>query len=718
MKKYLLLIIALMPCVALAKTTISTNTNVLTDSSLIGWWTMDGKDTNWATGIEKDKSGNGNNGQLLNMSTSTSPVQGKIGQALSFNAVSSNINLQNLTNWNLASTSFTISAWIKYRTRANSNRIIDRFTGGTPGAGFVMYLNADGTVAVDYRSTGTSAYMSSSVSIATSTWTHVLWTMQNGNLTGTSTIYINGVQSGGSTIYSGYLIDYNVPLHIGLSAFASNAFDGYIDDVRIYNRALSTSEINNLYNLGKSTTRTNANASTGSSLVGWWTMDGKDTNWTTGIEADKSGNGFTGQLFNFSTSTSPTAGRIGQALIFNNSPYIKTGLNTALGDFTACAFFKTFPGNTGNARIVDKNYVTGFWLGRNGASANSWGGGIEQNLSPYGIYVTLQDGFWHQLCMSRAGTLQTVTGDGGSVVATSTVSSSAIDTTALYMGQSYAGGSVFNGIIDDVRVYNRALSTTEIQQLYNSNKVTTQTNINVLTDSSLIGWWTMDGKDTNWATGMEKDKSGNGNNAQIIGLSTTTGPTAGRLGQAMMFQGSTTMNYLNAGATANMNGLTKYSVSVWVYMTRNHPNGSYCQSSGNSFVQRGASSDVNGYLGIGQIYTTQLLVWDTNDIITGAHTNLYSSVIPSYNVWHHVVGVDDASSTQIWLDGVNVASTTFNGSKPLETGATQGTRSFNIGACFYSTQSVPQFSMYGKIDDVRFYNRALSPTEIQMLYQL
>ena len=59
------------------------NTTSIT-SGLVGYWTMDGTDTNWKTGTMTDRSGMGNTGTLVGMSTSTSPVAGKVGQALKF----------------------------------------------------------------------------------------------------------------------------------------------------------------------------------------------------------------------------------------------------------------------------------------------------------------------------------------------------------------------------------------------------------------------------------------------------------------------------------------------------------------------------------------------------------------------------------------------------------------------------------------------------------
>jgi hypothetical protein len=161
-------------------------------------------------------------------------------------------------------------------------------------------------------------------------------------------------------------------------------------------------------------------------------------------------------------------------------------------------------------RIVDKNYPTGFWLGRNNTTANSWGGGVEEALGPYGIYVTLPDGVWHQICSIRSGTTHTIVGDGGLVSTSNIVSSAAIDTTALEMGAT-GGLGEFGGAIDDVRIYNRALSTQEVALLYALGQVKVAHSDTVAVQNGLVGYWPLDGNTTSWKTDTTQDVSGNGN---------------------------------------------------------------------------------------------------------------------------------------------------------------------------------------------------------------
>ena len=76
---------------------------------LVGHWTFDGK--NVVNGVALDSSGNGNNGNLINIATSTFYSYGKIGQGFNFDGTNDYINLGN--NVSLApSGAITIVGWI------------------------------------------------------------------------------------------------------------------------------------------------------------------------------------------------------------------------------------------------------------------------------------------------------------------------------------------------------------------------------------------------------------------------------------------------------------------------------------------------------------------------------------------------------------------------------------------------------------------------------
>jgi Concanavalin A-like lectin/glucanases superfamily len=120
------------------------------------------------------------------------------------------------------------------------------------------------------------------------------------------------------------------------------------------------------------------------------------------------------------------------------------------------------------------------------------------------------------------------------------------------LGVGQFGDAVWLGKIDDVRVYNRALSATEIKQLYNLGAANVG-HSNAMISNGLVGYWTFDGKDTNWTTGQTRDLSVNGNNGSLAFMSTSSSPTIGKIGQALNFVGSCS-NYITMGNVLHPTG--------------------------------------------------------------------------------------------------------------------------------------------------------------------
>ena len=161
----------------------------------------------------------------------------------------------------------------------------------------------------------------------------------------------------------------------------------------------------------------------------------------------------------------------GGSIVFDgNNDYVITNFTSSLLDFTVCAWFKE--NITSNySRIVDKSYINGFWLGKQFGSNNTWGGGVKQASDPYGVYITLTPNVWHFICISRSNTSLFIYGDGVTNTNSTTVSNTALDSTQLRIGGSdQQVGDYFRGNISYVSIYNRALSTQEIYQNYNTTK--------------------------------------------------------------------------------------------------------------------------------------------------------------------------------------------------------------------------------------------------------
>jgi hypothetical protein len=184
---------------------------------------------------------------------------------------------------------------------------------------------------------------------------------------------------------------------------------------------------------------------------------------------DLSRSGYNGTLVNSPSFSSANGGSI----VFDGSnDYISTTYNGALTDFTACIWYKSDLTNPQAARLVDKSYLNGFWMGKalTGA-ANSWGGGVREGSAPYGRFITLPDAQWHFLVSRRSGTTHTIFGDGITNTVSGTVSSTVLSTDNMRLGAEYnIVQSLFKGNIAQVQMYNRALSAAEILQNYNATK--------------------------------------------------------------------------------------------------------------------------------------------------------------------------------------------------------------------------------------------------------
>ncbi len=73
---------------------------------------------------------------------------------------------------------------------------------------------------------------------------------------------------------------------------------------------------------------------------------------------------------------------------------------------------------------------------------------------------------WHHICSIRSGTTHSIYGDGV-FITSNTVSNGATDNTALGIGGLASGGNSWQGYIDDARMYNRDLSSSDVTELYN-----------------------------------------------------------------------------------------------------------------------------------------------------------------------------------------------------------------------------------------------------------
>ncbi|MBI1975424.1 MAG: LamG domain-containing protein, partial [Candidatus Vogelbacteria bacterium] len=321
-------------------------------------------------------------------------------------------------------------------------------------------------------------------------------------------------------------------------------------------------------------------ASAQSSLVGHWTFDGPDVNWRTGVVSDKAGTNNGQMRGTMSTSTSPVAGVHGQGLKFDGvddsidvSSVAGGTAFTATDNFTLTAWIRPSALPSAGANIVGRNTNSnGNWFLR--TEGNNLRGGV-QDVSGNGAVRTgttvLIIDRWYFATMVYTGSTKTTAlfldavSEGTAVNAS--LSGNLYNTNNVSIGKRDEGaGDLFSpSSLDDVRIYNRALTADEITALYragSSAKLSVTPKSPASAQSSLVGHWTFDGPDVNWRTGVVSDKAGT-NNGQMQGtMSTSTAPVVGVHGQGLAFDGSDDNIKLDANIS-NFSGLARGTVSMW-----------------------------------------------------------------------------------------------------------------------------------------------------------
>ena len=444
-------------------------------NGLVGYWTFDGKDTDWSTRTFNDVSGNNNLGTTTTL-TQSSAVLGKIGQAMNFDGADDYVDagtISSLAGVNKA----TISSWA-YRSSASN--IISLGESPTTNARYrfgYQWYSDDNIYCV--AENGTLAY-NHVAGHAETGWHHIL-VAYDGTLSNNDRcqIYFDGVlqtmTSDGHTLATSLASGGDqYPFEIGRQYADPEAYStGRIDDVRVYNRALSSTEIRQLYNMG-ATTKVNASPVVTSGiglnrgLVGYWTFDGK--NMIQNV-ADSSGQGNTGYLLD-QISTTTVVGKIGQAVLFDDATYVTADDSTSLditGTITMVAWIKPTSSHQGqvitkyNLQSVNMPWDIQVWDDNLIYTAVKTNNGFVEVPSSgaitYGQWlhvVTVYDGTNIILYLNGV--------EDNSLPQTGTIETNDFD---LEIGGASGNGTDFIGSLDDVRIYNRALSATEILQLYN-----------------------------------------------------------------------------------------------------------------------------------------------------------------------------------------------------------------------------------------------------------
>jgi hypothetical protein len=191
-------------------------------------------------GNAQDASGNGKHG-IVNGATLTTDRYGYANNAYSFDGLNDFIALNHAFN---GYTQLTISVWFNITATSPNLQALISSDNSNKLVHMQIQTGASANNAVYYNSTsGALGVMLFAQPIPLlNTWTHMVMTVNNGS----SSLYLDGVLIEKKT--DNYSTMNNTDLlRIGSGYLNQRFFNGLIDDIRIYNRALSFQEVSDLY---------------------------------------------------------------------------------------------------------------------------------------------------------------------------------------------------------------------------------------------------------------------------------------------------------------------------------------------------------------------------------------------------------------------------------------------------------------------------------------
>ncbi len=212
-------------------------------SSTIALWHFDeGSGTTAYDETENDNDG------TINGATWTT---GKIGKALSFDGVDDYVNIPNESNFDLSG-SFSLESWIKTSQIGKVGGIVTKHYSSDVRGSYCLYIESNNKITMMLvRSPNDRDVVLADAYVNDDKWHHLVGTYDGSSMS----LYIDGVLDNSISAF-GVAANTNDPVKIGACTSVSGGtsssanFNGLIDDVAIYNRALTLQEVKGLFQYG------------------------------------------------------------------------------------------------------------------------------------------------------------------------------------------------------------------------------------------------------------------------------------------------------------------------------------------------------------------------------------------------------------------------------------------------------------------------------------
>ncbi len=689
--------------------------------SYVGHWSFD----EMAGDTAYDMSISQNNGTLLGeMATSSATNSGwqnecKFSGCLAFDGADDYVDLGTI-NTGIGTGDYAVSMWFKASSEDTLTLI--SFADNSPSM-YAEYVtdNNVGIFSEEDTVYGGDGYEYTDITWLDNSWNHAVFVRESGVVY----VYLNGIKSGLSIADDETSID-NVAVNIGRRINDNDRYcDGLIDEVRIYPFALTPAEVKQEYNRGATlqlgSVSTEADGTTASQAasreycipgdtstclppVAHWKFDEKtgqyandiSTSTNTGTLGSSAGADASDPVWKSAASC-----HSGACLSFDGvDDYVNCGTNTILdltGDLTIEAWI--YPEGWG-----DGNYGRIFERGgpSKGYSLLLRNGGGEEGLwfaalggdNAYSNNSVISLNSWQHAAVTRLGASVTFYVDGVNSGSGTVSSISSGGSISALIGDEYGLARSFNGLIDDVRIYNYARTPAQIAWDYNRGKP--------------IAHYKMDeGQDTETtcdATGSvvydysygctQQGTCNHGFLNNATGSQATTW-SEGKYGCSLDFDGVDDYVQISNDSTISFTGTSFFSVCAWVNLD---------DTSSNDWILN-KQVDVRNEFAYGFLLYSGKLAFSTGRQGTGANIKTADNAANT-DQWYHMCGVFNATHLRLYVDGViqgDPLADVYNGNAQ--------TSSLFFGQMYNNT-----LRLDGTIDDVRIYNYTLTPLQVKLLY--
>jgi predicted phage tail protein len=595
----------------------------------------------------RDLSGNNNNG-TLNGATWAGAATAKFGNALTFNGLNNYVSVPDSASLDLT-TGMTLEAWVRPTAVVNTWRTVVMKENSSYYA-YGMYAGTgSGVPSGNGMIGGSDRDVRAASGISLNTWTHVAATYDGTAIR----IFVNGVQSA-QLAATGAIATSTAALKIGGNAIWGEYFAGQIDEVRVYNKALTAAQLLTDMNTpvaGADTTPPStpaaltATGSTGQVALAW----------------SPSTDNVAVQRYDVYRSTTPgftasAANRIAQpagtsytdSALATGTYYYRVQAEDLAGNLSGSS-------NEANASVTaDTSAPTvpsGFTAtGAAGQATLAWTASTDNvSVARYDVYRSTSPGFVPSLANRIAQPTTAGYTDGNLTAATYYYRVAAEDPS----GNTSAPSAEASAVVTNVPV------------------------------AGLVAAYAFDeGSGTSLADG-----SGRLNTGTIGGTSAPTW-TIGKRGAALQFDGLN--DWVTVPDASSLDLTTGMTLEAWIYPTlvQDWHTVAFKEQSGD-LVYGLYANDRDRSGPQGQVYTG-----GSAKLVDGP------SRLP-VNQWSHLAATYNGSTLTLYVNGVAVASTAVTGNILTSTGA------LRIGG-----NNVAAEWFKGRIDDVRVYNRALTPAEL------